>query len=555
MQTGDVVTLTVNLTEAVTVAGGTPTLTLNDGGTATYSGGSGTNALTFNYVVGSGDFTPDLAITAVNINSATIQDSTGNSADLSGVVTNPAGALQIGTFPHFVYESTDTNGVQTYDVIWGTPGNQPYQVLVLNPTNPSTDFAHNFLYALPAEAGLGSSQFGYAMDELEALGAQNQFNATIIEPIFPINSWYADNPNDPTINYATFMSTLLPNWVDSTFGTGHEQNLLVGFSKSGYGALDLLLKNPGVFTAAGAYDVPADMSSYDTYGSSSSADYGTQQNFQNNYQLSSTFLDALAAPFSSLDRLVISEGNTFASQVADLASRLASAGIDYTLLNQSNDFHSWAGGWLSGVLTELYDLASTLCFMAGTLIKTPSGEAAVETLKRGDLVLTMDGRALPVTWIGLQTVSRRFADPLRVLPIRITAGALGDNVPSRDLLLSPDHAILVDGALIHAGALVNGISIIRENDTPPVFTYYHVEVDDHSLILAENTPAETFVDNVDRTNFDNWAEHQVLYPDGKAIEELPYPRAKAHRQVPRLLRAKLAERAAFIGLGPAVVAA
>jgi Hint domain-containing protein len=190
---------------------------------------------------------------------------------------------------------------------------------------------------------------------------------------------------------------------------------------------------------------------------------------------------------------------------------------------------------------------STVCFMAGTLVSTPRGPCAVETLAPGVLVLTSDGREVPVTWLGRQTVSTRFADPLRVLPIRIKAGALGDEVPSRDLLLSPDHAILVDGALIHAGALVNGTSIVRETNVPEVFTYYHVEADDHSLILAENTPAETFVDNVDRLHFDNWAEHQAIYPDGKPITELPYPRAKAHRQVPTQIRVKLADRAHKIG--------
>ena len=49
---------------------------------------------------------------------------------------------------------------------------------------------------------------------------------------------------------------------------------------------------------------------------------------------------------------------------------------------------------------------------------------------------------------------------------------------------------------------------VRETNVPKVFTYYHVEIDDHSLIMAENTPAETFVDN-DRLNFDNWAEHEA----------------------------------------------
>ena len=74
---GSVVTLTVNLSSAVTVAGGTPTLTLNDGGTATYTGGSGCNALTFSYTVGAGQNTADLAVTAVNLNSATVKNGAG----------------------------------------------------------------------------------------------------------------------------------------------------------------------------------------------------------------------------------------------------------------------------------------------------------------------------------------------------------------------------------------------------------------------------------------------------------------------------------------------
>jgi hypothetical protein len=198
--------------------------------------------------------------------------------------------------------------------------------------------------------------------------------------------------------------------------------------------------------------------------------------------------------------------------------------------------------------------ASVACFAAGTLILTARGEVAVEELKVGDSAITASGKARPIVWIGRQTISTIFADPIRVLPIRIKAGALGDNVPARDLLLSPDHAILIDGALIQAGALVNGSSIVRETKVPQTFTYYHVELDDHLLILAENTPAETFVDNVDRLNFDNWAEHQALYPEGKSITELPYPRAKAHRQVPVNIRVKLAERAQAIGAVVAAVA-
>ena len=62
--------------------------------------------------------------------------------------------------------------------------------------------------------------------------------------------------------------------------------------------------------------------------------------------------------------------------------------------------------------------------------------------------------------------------------------------------------------------MVNGASIIRETDVPNTLTYYHIEVDDHSLILAENTPAETFVDNIDHF-FDNWRDNEALYPEGQ----------------------------------------
>ena len=71
---------------------------------------------------------------------------------------------------------------------------------------------------------------------------------------------------------------------------------------------------------------------------------------------------------------------------------------------------------------------------------------------------------------------------------------------------------------------------MRETNVPMTYTYYHVELDDHALLLAEGVPAETFVDNVDRMGFDNWQEHEALYPGGKPVAEMAYPRAKAHRQ-------------------------
>jgi autotransporter passenger strand-loop-strand repeat protein len=178
----------------------------------------------------------------------------------------------------------------------------------------------------------------------------------------------------------------------------------------------------------------------------------------------------------------------------------------------------------------------TLCFYPGTRIATPDGEVAVESLRAGGLVLTANG-VKPVRWMGESHVATRFADKQRTLPVRITAGALGNGLPQRDLLLSPDHAVFIDGILVQASALVNGESIFRETNVPEHFTYHHVELETHELLLAEGVQAESFVDNVDRMHFHNWDARET---PATPIAELPYPRAKSARQLPAALRQALA---------------
>ena len=179
------------------------------------------------------------------------------------------------------------------------------------------------------------------------------------------------------------------------------------------------------------------------------------------------------------------------------------------------------------------------CFYAGTRLATEHGEIAVEDVTAGTMVKTADGKILPVRWVGWSEISLRFADPLRALPIRIQAGALADGVPSRDLLISPDHAIMLDDVLVQAGALVNGASITRESDVPESFRYYHVELATHELLLAENCPAESFVDNIDRMHFHNWDERDA---PTSPVPEMEAARAKSARQVPMNVRTAIAAR-------------
>ena len=131
-------------------------------------------------------------LTSVSGTSAALQSiETSFHQDLNGDGTiGPAGQV---SSPHFVYQGVDANGVQLYSVTWDTLGSHPFAVRVLAPDHPSTDYAHSFLYALPVEGGLAQSTWGSGLDELRQLGVENQYDATIIEPIFPIDPWYADN--------------------------------------------------------------------------------------------------------------------------------------------------------------------------------------------------------------------------------------------------------------------------------------------------------------------------------------------------------------------------
>jgi hypothetical protein len=191
----------------------------------------------------------------------------------------------------------------------------------------------------------------------------------------------------------------------------------------------------------------------------------------------------------------------------------------------------------------------TPCFLAGTLIATPSGERAIETLRIGDLVLTADGRAVPILFTGRTTVEARSARGAQGLPVVIQAGALADGVPHSDLHASPQHGIVVDEMLVVAQALVNGLSVRRTGAPAPFFTYYNIETEAHEVILANGAPVETFCDNIGREAFDNHAEFAALYPEGREIEEMALPHAKAARQIPRRTRARLEARAVALAGG------
>ncbi len=193
----------------------------------------------------------------------------------------------------------------------------------------------------------------------------------------------------------------------------------------------------------------------------------------------------------------------------------------------------------------------TPCYCAGTLILTDHGEVPVETLAIGDLVVTANGAARPIRWIGRRSYAGRFARGTHVLPICFKAKSLDADQPRRDLWVSPHHAMFLGGVLIEALDLVNGVSITQAERVERV-DYFHIELDTHDVIVAEGALSESFVDDDSRGMFQNAHEFRALYPNERPRPD-PYcaPRLAFGPQV-EAARRQIAQRAGIPHARPVV---
>jgi len=193
--------------------------------------------------------------------------------------------------------------------------------------------------------------------------------------------------------------------------------------------------------------------------------------------------------------------------------------------------------------TDITLAAGPACYRRGTRIRTDSGEVAIERLAIGDRIPTLSGTLRTIRWIGRRRhAGGGIAQDRDVQPILLRAGALASGIPHRDLWVSPEHALYLDGTLIPARALVNGMSICQEVGSNDL-TYFHIEFDEHAVIWAEGALAESFVDEPSRDMFDNAEEFHRLYPHAPRKQPQLYaPRLEEGWRVERIRR-RLGERA------------
>jgi hypothetical protein len=153
-------------------------------------------------------------------------------------------------------------------------------------------------------------------------------------------------------------------------------------------------------------------------------------------------------------------------------------------------------------------------FLRGTRIRTPNGTVRVEDLRPGDAVATRFNNAQTVRWIGRQSFDSCFVVTDRsLIPVRIRAGALGADLPARDLYVSPGQAILIKNTLVPAASLVNGLTVTQDW-VPEVVAYFQIDLGVHDCVIAESAWSETFADGPGlREMFHNHAEFHDMYPD------------------------------------------
>jgi len=289
--------------------------------------------------------------------------------------------------------------------------------------------------------------------------------------------------------------------IDTTEGntTAEAASSLVGLTIGGVGNSlvdDIQSFSTGATGFGGGTSTAYDMNNLSA-NETFSIDGGPDQTFDGTsiYNATITYIDGTTATITAVV-FQDTAGNSY------LAPEF-SANADQTALEagaiRSITFDSLFGNNYSGLSGSRETFNFVTCFTTGAMIATRDGEVKVENLEVGDHVLTRDHGAQPIRWIGR-------ADRIAVgnhTPVRIAAGALGMDLPSRDLVVSQQHRMLVSSViarrmagaqevLIPAKKLV-GLPGIDYDQHMLSVTYYHLLLDRHEVIFAEGAPTESLM--------------------------------------------------------------
>jgi len=224
----------------------------------------------------------------------------------------------------------------------------PYQagttlIRVLTPDEPETGRRYPAVYVLPVEAGT-ESRYGDGLQEVKKLGLHNKLKAVFVAPTFSHLPWYADHPTRPEVRQESHLLKAVVPFVEKTYPVRAEPEgrLLLGFSKSGWGAYALLLRHPDVFGRAAAWDAPLTM---DRPGPYRSGDvFGTPENFAG-YRVT-RLLEARAKEFRTDRRLILLGYGNFRDDHRTAHELMEKLKIAHEYRDGPARKHDWHGGWV-----------------------------------------------------------------------------------------------------------------------------------------------------------------------------------------------------------------
>lgn len=234
----------------------------------------------------------------------------------------------------------------------------PYQpgeteVLVLLPDVLEPGRRYPLLFVLPVEAGRGA-KWGDGLAELRKANLHNQHQLICVTPTFAQLPWYADHPTDPLVRQEShLLQAVLPLLEREYPQARHEREgrLLLGFSKSGWGAWSLLLRHPDVFNRAAAWDAPLMLDAPGKYGSGPI--FGTAENFAG-YHLPSLLRERAAGLGASPRLIHLAHGN-FRNEQERMESLLVELQTPHVYIAGPRREHHWGSGWLPEAVAKLVE--------------------------------------------------------------------------------------------------------------------------------------------------------------------------------------------------------
>jgi S-formylglutathione hydrolase FrmB len=225
----------------------------------------------------------------------------------------------------------------------------PYQtgtthIRVLLPDKLEKEKRYPVVFVLPVEAGT-EKRYGDGLREVKKQSLHNKLQAVFVAPTFSHLPWYADHPTKAEVRQEAYFLKVVVPFIEKTYPVQAEAGgrLLLGFSKSGWGAFSLLLRHPEVFGKAAAWDAPLTLDGPGRYGSGDI--FGTPENFEK-YQFTK-LLQARAATLQKEKRLILLGYGNFRDQHEQAHALMDKLKVAHEYRDGPARKHDWHSGWVA----------------------------------------------------------------------------------------------------------------------------------------------------------------------------------------------------------------